>query len=215
MDNSIKNKAKQLWGNDLHKNNLITPHSPQFQSLFGSLWVKSLRGNLLEIGCGSGADLEIFKGISDLESVHAIDIGANIEQLAEKYRDDEHVYVREGDATCLDFESCTFDVVYSFGVFHHTHKPLKCFSEAFRVLKHGGKAFIYLYSKHESNLFKKIGIYIETLVMKIINFFPYSIQNLICILMSPICWILFFLPSRLFYYLGFSNFCLILLLLQT
>lgn len=205
MDNIIKKKAKQLWGNDLHKNKSIPPHSPQFQSLFGSLWTDSLKGNLLEIGCGSGADLEIFKNIDNLKSIHAIDIGANIEQLVEKYKDEDHMHIKKGDATNLDFESSTFDLVYSFGVFHHTEDPIKCLSETFRVLNQNGTAFIYLYSKHGRNLFKKLGIHTENLIMRIINLFPYSVQSLICIILSPICWALFYLPSKILYLLGFNN----------
>ena len=101
MDNIIKKKAKQLWGNDLHKNKSIPPHSPQFQSLFGSLWTDSLKGNLLEIGCGSGADLEIFKNIDNLKSIHAIDIGANIEQLVEKYKDEDHMHIKTMPQTLI------------------------------------------------------------------------------------------------------------------
>ena len=90
------------------------------------MWTDSLKGNLLEIGCGSSADLEIFKNIDNLKSIHAIDIGANIEQLVEKYKDEDHMHIKKGDATNLDFESSTFDLVYSFGVFHHTEDPIKC-----------------------------------------------------------------------------------------
>lgn len=203
--NDTKNRAKQLWGKDLHKDKTIQPHSPQFKNLFGSLWTNSLKGNLLEIGCGSGADLEIFDKINDLESIYAIDLGANIEQLAKRYKDKERVHVKSGDATSLDFESNTFDVVYSFGVFHHTEDPIKCFYEAFRVMKANGNAFIYLYSKHSNNMFKRIGIFFEFFLMKLIRVFPYRIQSFFCIILSPICWILFFLPSRLIYFLNFHD----------
>ena len=50
-----------------------------------------------------------------------------------------------GDAENIEFEDDTFDLVYSWGVLHHTPDTAKAFSESFRVLKLGGrlKAMIY------------------------------------------------------------------------
>lgn len=51
----------------------------------------------------------------------------------------------QGDAESLPFRNMLFDLVYAWGVFHHTPDTLKAFQEAFRVLKTGGtlKAMIY------------------------------------------------------------------------
>ena len=49
------------------------------------------------------------------------------------------------DANNLPYEDDTFDVVYSFGVLHHTPDTNSCISEAFRVLKPGGQSWIYVY----------------------------------------------------------------------
>ena len=49
------------------------------------------------------------------------------------------------DAESLPFTSNTFDVVYSYGVMHHSPETAKCLHEAWRVLKPGGEARIMLY----------------------------------------------------------------------
>ena len=201
----IQSKSKLLWGKDLHKDNLVTPHSSQLGKIFKEKWRDSLQGDLLEIGCGSGSDLEIFSKLKEIKTITAIDIGENIEKLAERYKERKDVDILRGNALSLDFDCKTFDVIYSFGVFHHTSDPIKCISEAERVLKKNGSMFLYLYSSHEDLLFKRIGIFIERVIMKFFGYMPYSIQNLICIMLSPLCWAMFSLPSNILKLFGFET----------
>jgi len=49
------------------------------------------------------------------------------------------------DAEALPFANATFDVVYSYGVMHHSPDTAKCIAEAWRVLKPGGSARIMVY----------------------------------------------------------------------
>lgn len=51
-----------------------------------------------------------------------------------------------GDAENLTFENDFFDIVYSWGVLHHTPNTPKAISEVFRVLKPGGRMNIMVYS---------------------------------------------------------------------
>jgi SAM-dependent methyltransferase len=52
-----------------------------------------------------------------------------------------------GDAENLTFENEVFDIVYSWGVIHHSPNTIKAISEIHRVLKNGGKAKIMIYHK--------------------------------------------------------------------
>jgi SAM-dependent methyltransferase len=53
--------------------------------------------------------------------------------------------LRLADAENLPFAPDSFDVVYSYGVMHHSPDAAKCLNEAWRVLKPGGEARIMLY----------------------------------------------------------------------
>jgi len=191
----IENQARLLWGQDLHSGTSVPAHSVQFQEIFGDTWASSLFGDLLEIGCGTGADLEVFSKIKSIKSIHAIDLGKNIHELSKKYSNRSDITVKQGNALDLDFKDHTFDIVYSFGVFHHTIEPLKCIKESHRVLKHNGSLFIYLYSRHENYLLKRLGTYVEGAIMRFFKFFPYSMQKIFCILLAPVCWFIFSLPA--------------------
>jgi ubiquinone/menaquinone biosynthesis C-methylase UbiE len=202
----IETKAKRLWGKDLHEEITVQSHYTQLENIFKEKWRKYFKGDLLEIGCGSGSDLEKFSKLKEIKTITAIDLGKNIEKIAGRYKDRKDIDIRRGDALSLDFYGKKFDVIYSFGVFHHTSDPIKCISEAQRVLKKNGTIFLYLYSSHEDLWFKRMGIFFERAIMKFFGYIPYSIQNLICIMLSPLCWAMFSLPSNIIKLFGFETF---------
>lgn len=56
--------------------------------------------------------------------------------------------LRVGDAENLDFDANRFDVVYSWGVIHHSPDTRKAVDEIHRVLKPGGVAKVMIYNKY-------------------------------------------------------------------
>ena len=117
--------------------------------LFASLAGSS--GKLLEVGCGIGVDsIQLAKAGFD---VTAVDLTENALAVAREYAQHAGVYDRlpaRANAESLDFPDATFDVVYSFGVLHHTPDIEQAVSEVHRVLKPGGKALIMLYARDSS-----------------------------------------------------------------
>ena len=61
--------------------------------------------------------------------------------------------LRRIDAATLPFESSTFDLVYSWGVIHHSERPEKIISEIRRVLKPDGLFLGMMYAKYSVGVF--------------------------------------------------------------
>lgn len=118
----------------------LEPHIPGFAPFAAA------RGrSVLEVGVGMGADyLEWLKAGARATGV---DISpASVERTRRRceragYPSD----LRVADAEHLPFPDAVFDLVYSYGVMHHSPDTAQCLREAWRVLKPGGEARIMVY----------------------------------------------------------------------
>jgi SAM-dependent methyltransferase len=123
----------------------LEPYIEQFADF------EAARGrHVLEVGVGLGADHERFAAA-----------GANLSGIDLSRRAVEHARRRlglfgldsgllVGDAERLPFASCAFDLVYSWGVIHHSPDTAAAVAEIHRVLRPGGMAKIMIY--HRSSL---------------------------------------------------------------
>jgi len=102
---------------------------------------------VLEIGVGLGADHLCFAEAGALLS--GIDLTERAVEHTKRRLSlfDLTSDLSVGDAERLSFEDKTFDVVYSWGVLHHSPNTRRAVSEVYRVLKPGGKALIMVYHK--------------------------------------------------------------------
>ncbi|TSA23924.1 class I SAM-dependent methyltransferase [bacterium] len=119
--------------------------------LFDWIATQKPRGKLLEVGCGMGTDL-LQLARCGLE-VTGIDLTENGIALAQKRFDLYQIpdELKVDDAENLSFNDNSFDIVYSFGVLHHTPDTQKSIDEVYRVLKPGGLAVIMLYHTKSFN----------------------------------------------------------------
>ena len=100
----------------------------------------------LDAGCGGGRG-SIFMLLNGARSVVAVDYSPiNVETArrnAALYNLD--LATQQGTLAQLPFPDETFDVVWCNGVLQHTAEPDICLREITRVLKIGGRAWIYVY----------------------------------------------------------------------
>jgi SAM-dependent methyltransferase len=116
------------------------------RELFSRL--RGSQGSLLELGCGIGVDsVQLARCGYD---VFAVDLSENALAVAREFaaRREVRIDFRLGNAEGLAFPNDSFDVVYSFGVLHHTPNIEKAVAEVRRVLKPGGTAYVMLYHRN-------------------------------------------------------------------
>lgn len=109
--------------------------------------------DLLEIGCGLGTDLIQFaRGGAN---VTGLDLSIESVALAKRRFELFETSGRflNGDAENLPFPDNSFDVVYSFGVLHHTPRIERAFQEVHRILRPGGQIVVMLYHSRSSHLY--------------------------------------------------------------
>jgi ubiquinone/menaquinone biosynthesis C-methylase UbiE len=103
---------------------------------------------VLEIGVGAGTDhLQWARVVKDLYGCDLTDEGINItRKRLETYGLNSNL--QQHDAENLPFDDNFFDVVYSWGVIHHSESPHKIIDEIKRVLKTEGEFIGMLYQRN-------------------------------------------------------------------
>lgn len=121
----------------------LEPFIPRFAE-FGSTRGKAV----LEIGVGLGTDLTQFARAG--AQVTGIDLTERAVDNVRQRLDMEGLEARlqVADAERLPFDDGSFDVVYSWGVLHHTPRPDVAMAEAQRVLRPGGRLCVMVYARH-------------------------------------------------------------------
>lgn len=103
---------------------------------------------VLEIGVGVGTDhVQFARAGAHLYGVDLTDRGIDLvsQRLALEGLTSE---LQVADAEALPFPDASFDVVYSWGVLHHTPDTPRAIAEAIRVLVPGGRICLMVYARY-------------------------------------------------------------------
>ena len=150
-------------------------NNPYLKDFFENLKNDNQENTVLDIGCGWGSSTVILSKI--FKKVYSIDISAkSILAAKENIRLNgfpERVNLSKYDAEKLNFINY-FDLIYSWGVIHHSYDTKKILENIYKGLKENGKCLIMIYNKNSLRYYLK-GFYY--LIFKFKLFSGYNLDS--------------------------------------
>jgi SAM-dependent methyltransferase len=103
--------------------------------------------DVLEIGCGTGVHARLLAAAG--ARLSAVDLTPTAVELTQRRLALASLTadVREADAESLPFADASFDVVWSWGVIHHSEHTDRVIAEIARVLRPGGRLAFMVYHR--------------------------------------------------------------------
>ena len=119
--------------------------------------IAGARGRVLEIGIGTGRNLELYPSGGEVE-VTGVDISRRMIERAQRRarKLGRGAEIRRADAQALPFPDASFDTVTATCVFCSVADPVRGLSEARRVLRPGGEARLLEHVRPENPVLGKL-----------------------------------------------------------
>jgi SAM-dependent methyltransferase len=145
----IKNFSKEYFEEVKKKRYFVEPHIIKFAN-----FKKYNKKNVLEIGCGIGTDATEF--IKNGARYFGIEYSNVSLEITKKRIETLNLKKKKPRFFNLDAENLSqikklnikFDLIYSFGVIHHTVDMKKCFNEIYKLANKRTEIKIMLYAKN-------------------------------------------------------------------
>ncbi|MBS3166903.1 class I SAM-dependent methyltransferase [Candidatus Woesearchaeota archaeon] len=136
-------KNKELWDNVWKKKKYITDYQLRFYEYLAKIRDNNLNSNskVLEVGCGSGGGLEVFKKFECY--------GLDISNESLKVCKEKGIKTINCDARAIEFNDNIFDFTYSSGLVEHFNPSdrKKIIHEMIRVTKPNGLVLVIIPNK--------------------------------------------------------------------
>ncbi len=145
-----------------------------FKDKLFDLVLENSPGKILDIGCGSGADLERIALSGRGDMIYGLDNSAlSLAEAKARLAGRTGCCLVQAKGEAIPFKDSSFDVAISSEVIEHTPQPLVYFSEARRVLKNNGMLIVTTPSKY--NYITLVGKGIPAVLKKILRRAVYAV----------------------------------------
>ena len=129
---------------------------------------------ILDAGCGNGL---LTGAIASLGAkVIGVDIIDNLELITKERRKPDTLFFLHADIQNLPFKESSFDLIISNGVLHHTPDTKNSFLQLAKLVKPGGKFYVWLYRK-PFKLKNRLLLFGFDIVRNIVSHLPKQLQK--------------------------------------
>ncbi len=142
---------------------------------------------VLEIGIGVGGVADHNSRAEGCELV-GVDLGYAVDVAQRTFAStNPFLHVVQASAFMPPFRAETFDMVYSFGVLHHTYSTKAAFDRVCKLPKRGGRLYIWVYSPYDEqrNLLRRVLMATEKAVRPLAWRLPEKLQSLLLAPLVP------------------------------
>jgi SAM-dependent methyltransferase len=100
---------------------------------------------ILDVGCGYGRFVDLFSEYG--REVVGVDLSYSVDEAFRNCGLRRSVHIAQADLFNMPFKEGIFNLVFSFGVLHHTADTRRAFMELPKYVKPGGKLAVFIYAK--------------------------------------------------------------------
>lgn len=152
---------------------------------------------VLDAGCGPGRDLVWLATHEPAATTVGLDASDAIHVPAQAVAELPNACVARGTVLSPPFRAATFDLVYSYGVLHHTGSSREAFDALARLVAPGGQLLIYVYTDLREEPFLRRALTIVTALRRLTTRLEPRTVLLLARVAAPVVFFLFAAPAML------------------
>lgn len=142
---------------------------------------------VLEVGIGIGGIADYLARREGCELV-GIDLSYAVDPAYKHFGMNAFLHIVQASVFALPFRENTFDLVYSWGVLHHTYSTKAAFDLICKLPKTGGRLYVWVYNpfSEQRTLIRRAIMLMETVIRPLCWRVPESLQTVMLLPIIPL-----------------------------